>query len=68
MVWPGLWNSGSLFLFLEGKCVIILVAGKKIPLKGGVPPVGCCPDFSEEGKSDSVVTGRVGRSAECCEE
>lgn len=30
--------------------------------------MGCCPDFSEEGKSDSVVTGRAGRSAECCEE
>lgn len=30
--------------------------------------MGCCPDFSEEGKSDSVITGRAGRSAECCEE
>lgn len=50
------------------KHVTILVASKTIPLKGGVPPVGCCPDFNEERKSDSLITGIECGDAECCGE
>ena len=51
----------------SGKCITILVASKRIPLKGGIP-VACCPDYSEEGESDSLITSRVGKNAGCCGE